>query len=732
MAIPFRSNAISGSLTHLVDGTSYLVEGANITITSQSNGQVSIASSGGGGGSVAGSDRQIQFNDGGAFGASANLVFDSNNSLGVTGSAKFSFDADSFATITVDDGGGTVIATSEAGNLVLNSEDIALVADGGQVFFQNPSGSNRFIVDVLASTTFLTNIQDADLVFRVGTAQSEVFRIDQSEDSVLMATDSKIQFRDTTTSISSPHTNALKVVAQTVALTGSLHVSSSAEGEGNGLLKVDHENASNILFVSGSGRVGIGTNDPLADLDVKDDTDATARIGRANIGAVTSGVSDYAYFSHRDKASVNDYALQQRSDGTTILNTPNGGNLSLRVGNTSTALVVAGASNNNIGINMGTPLARLHVSASTVEKDIFRVDGDQESQHFALFVSGTGNVGVGTGLPTHTLHVSSSVPGADTDLFIIQGANNNDPAFEVKDISGLNYVGINTPAGTYPLSVNLGGGNARFVNGNILFSQNALGLRLGTIGSANSTFQSITAISSSVKTDSGILIQAGKSGADEGHGVIVSGSSESRTFRIKSHATDNIMFADGDGLVMFNSGTNSPAATSPDEQNYPDINFFVSGSAGSKNSSTKGTALFGGDLVVSGTLHGGSPLKIGSIPKYTVESIDLGGSAVSSATITPTTPVIFLDADSIGQSGGSFTITLATSGYTDGETVKFVVTTDVNENIVFDTSVLSDAFKAFGIPSTALAQTKAASFELIYVASASKWAVLNSNGLASF
>jgi hypothetical protein len=378
MAIPFRSNAISGSLTHLVDGTSYLVEGANITITSQSNGQVSIASSGGGGGSVAGSDRQIQFNDGGAFGASANLVFDSNNSLGVTGSAKFSFDADSFATITVDDGGGTVIATSEAGNLVLNSEDIALVADGGQVFFQNPSGSNRFIVDVLASTTFLTNIQDADLVFRVGTAQSEVFRIDQSEDSVLMATDSKIQFRDTATSIGSTAANTLQVVAPNFGLTGSFHISSSVEGDANPILKVDHENTSNILFVTGSGKVGVGTPDP-----------------------------------------------------------------------------------------------------------------------------------------THMLHVSSSVAGADTDLFIIHGFNSSDPAFEVKDVSGLNYVGINTPAGTYPLSVNLGGGNARFTNGNILFSQNNLGLRIGTIGSANSTFQSITAISSSVKTDSGILIQAGKSGADE-------------------------------------------------------------------------------------------------------------------------------------------------------------------------------------------------------------------------
>lgn len=731
MAIPFRSNAISGSLTHLVDGTSYLVEGANITITSQSNGQVSIASSGGGG-SVAGSDRQIQFNDGGAFGASANLVFDSNNSLGVTGSAKFSFDADSFATITVDDGGGTVIATSEAGNLVLNSEDIALVADGGQVFFQNPSGSNRFIVDVLASTTFLTNIQDADLVFRVGTTQSEVFRIDQSEDSVLMATDSKIQFRDTATSIGSTAANTLQVVAPNFGLTGSFHISSSVESDANPLLRVDHENASNILFVTGSGRVGIGTNDPLTDLDVKDDTDATARIGRANIGAVTSGVSDYAYFSHRDKASVNDYALQQRSDGTTILNTPNGGNLSLRVGNTSTALVVAGASNNNIGINMGTPLARLHVSASTVEKDIFRVDGDQESQHFALFVSGTGNVGVGTGLPTHTLHVSSSVPGADTDLFIIQGANNNDPAFEVKDVSGLNYVGINTPAGTYPLSVNLGGGNARFVNGNILFSQNNLGLRLGTIGSANSTFQSITAISSSVKTDSGILIQAGKSGADEGHGVIVSGSSESRTFRIKSHATDNIMFADGDGLVMFNSGTNSPAATSPDEQEYADINFFVSGSVGSKgsggSSAVKGTALFGGDLVVSGTLHGGSPLKIGDITQFTVQNVDLGTGTTS--TITPAAPLIFLDADSVGESGGFHGITMSTSGATIGDVVRFVVTTDIANPLVFTTGILSDATKIFNIQPAASGGGKGASFTLVYAGSS--WAVLGDNGLTSF
>ena len=43
-------NGLSGSLTQLVDGTSYLVAGSNITITSASNGPITISSSGGGGG----------------------------------------------------------------------------------------------------------------------------------------------------------------------------------------------------------------------------------------------------------------------------------------------------------------------------------------------------------------------------------------------------------------------------------------------------------------------------------------------------------------------------------------------------------------------------------------------------------------------------------------------------------------------------------------------------------
>jgi hypothetical protein len=73
---------LSGSLTQLHNGNSYLVAGSNITIVSQSNGQVTVSSLGG---SPGGSDREIQYNDLGTFSASVNLRFSSTNVLEVTG-----------------------------------------------------------------------------------------------------------------------------------------------------------------------------------------------------------------------------------------------------------------------------------------------------------------------------------------------------------------------------------------------------------------------------------------------------------------------------------------------------------------------------------------------------------------------------------------------------------------------------------------------------------------------
>ena len=140
------------------------------------------------------------------------------------------------------------------------------------------------------------------------------------------------------------------------------------------------------------------------DLTVSDNEDAKANIGRALVGYDGTN-SDYATFAHRDKATSANFALQQRNDGTTLLNTPSGGTIFLRTGGNSNALVVAGASNSNIGINTGTPLARLHVSASSVESDVLRIDGVGTNTN-SLYVSGSGRVGINTGTPSNPLSVT--------------------------------------------------------------------------------------------------------------------------------------------------------------------------------------------------------------------------------------------------------------------------------------------------------------------------------------
>lgn len=75
---------LSGSLTKLADGTSYLIGGSGINISSSSNGSITLSSTAAG---AAGSNGEVQFNNGGTFGASSNFSFNSvSNTLSLTGS----------------------------------------------------------------------------------------------------------------------------------------------------------------------------------------------------------------------------------------------------------------------------------------------------------------------------------------------------------------------------------------------------------------------------------------------------------------------------------------------------------------------------------------------------------------------------------------------------------------------------------------------------------------------
>ena len=63
------------------------------------------------------------------------------------------------------------------------------------------------------------------------------------------------------------------------------------------------------------------------------------------------------------------------------------------------------------------------------------------------------------------------------------------------------------------------------------------------------------------------------------------------------------VFVRGDRVLILSGG----GGTSADESAGADIAFYVSGALGSKSTSTRGTSLFGGDLVVSGALYVSEP-----------------------------------------------------------------------------------------------------------------------------
>ena len=148
------SPEFSGSLTNLVDGTSYLIAGNNVSIVTQSNGSIRISSAGGGGGggsgSPAGSNRQVQFNDEFSFGGDSSFTFNkTSNTLSITnvtgsnvkfnklsGSLTHLEDGTSYLvaganiSITTQSNGSIVITGSAAGDASIGPAEDGSYTDG--------------------------------------------------------------------------------------------------------------------------------------------------------------------------------------------------------------------------------------------------------------------------------------------------------------------------------------------------------------------------------------------------------------------------------------------------------------------------------------------------------------------------------------------------------------------------------------------------------------------------
>ncbi len=105
-----------------------------------------------------------------------------------------------------------------------------------------------------------------------------------------------------------------------------------------------------------NGSVGIGDSNPSERLSVYPDTDVSAEIGRAHIGAV--GHQNWAGFSHVDVNTTGSYALLQNGNGLTILNSAAGQNINIRNNNIDKAVF---KSNGNFGVGTTNPDSKVEV-----------------------------------------------------------------------------------------------------------------------------------------------------------------------------------------------------------------------------------------------------------------------------------------------------------------------------------------------------------------------------------
>jgi len=133
------AHGLTGSLTKLYDGSDFLVAGANITLATGSSGNVTITAASGV--TVAGSNSQLQFNDGGSFGAKSTLTF-------ATGTDRLSVPHLSASTVTA-----SFISPS---SLLTIRPQGSSVAAGSDVFFfvsgsTTGTGRSLFGGDVVVS-----------------------------------------------------------------------------------------------------------------------------------------------------------------------------------------------------------------------------------------------------------------------------------------------------------------------------------------------------------------------------------------------------------------------------------------------------------------------------------------------------------------------------------------------------------------------------------------------------
>lgn len=378
------SMGFSGSLTRLVDGESYLVAGANVTITSESNGQVTITAAGGSG-SPGGSSAQFQYNGGGSFAGSADLTYngtDGDITVGTaTGDSKLFFRDSGIYINSPADGTLNIIADTK---LLIGANSQVLVLSGGAPVSPNEANGTDTVFFVSGSTGSKdtsvkgTSLFGGDLVVSGNLYTSEYIYHEAD-------TDTYIQFSDDEIQIAAGGRTFIKLEeASTDKMTinhGALDID----------LQVKGENEANLIRTDAANdRVGIGTSSPTHVLSVVGAVSASLGLS----GSLTRLVNGTSYLA----AGAN-VTITSASNGQVTIAASSGGGGGGGSGDyqSKSSDFSAGTSEYMFGINTtsGAVTATLPAcaSAGAGKQYIFKdVAGQADSNNISIATNGSETV----------------------------------------------------------------------------------------------------------------------------------------------------------------------------------------------------------------------------------------------------------------------------------------------------------------------------------------------------
>ena len=604
MGIITAKGGFSGSLTTLADGTPYLIAGSNVTLTTGSNGQITIASTGGGGGGAGDGDKNAKY-----------LVLQATGSL--------------TAERVLTAGTGLTASDAGPGNAWTLAIDDGIVATlTGSIF----SGPVAILDDIFLSGSVSDFTATGSVKFNSGLSGSLTQLVDGS--SYLIA--------GSNITISSASNGAVTITnadgggsdvgwtgpsAGQIDTTGSLGVTGSVDvgeyirhiGDDDTYIRFTDDNvyffagAREMIFLKEDGtQDGVIINDAGEDVDFRVEStgepralfvDANAnsfhinynesnfdtKIHNTNDIAIT--VNSSGVILNDDAHATNDFRVESSGEDEAIFLDSSANTLYVNKGATSFTTVIK--NNHEEAIRVGASGVIINEYAHATND--FRVESSGHTH--ALFIDAEND---------EILLGASSMPGNDAFLFVSgtigsRGTTVSGSAVFGGDtiISGALYV--STPGtgqdvifyGEDSDAIGLQWDADANEHGKLTLGQNDHGVDFQVYGETAGKY-----LRWDQSADTFYLWGSLNTRYDQ----VFDGSSQGWDFTVNSNSRVGI-FVDGDqDQVYILSGGSGTGPTSPNPANAADLAFFVSGSIGSKNSSVKGAAIFGGDVVVSGSV----------------------------------------------------------------------------------------------------------------------------------